>query len=234
MGGFGWHNPFPFEFGGGPTLDERVYNELRNAVGIGGSSRDEDNSIDALWRQAKAKGLAVGRAFDEKAVLESFPNLSEYHLPAFEDLLSIIPSTGQTIQERRDIVTAAYTERLSGIVPEVRAALQAIDTRLDVISSSWDTDDTTEPGRPFEDASESYGGTRNSTAFPLYSTRYIFFVLFDLGGGGAVPTLEEQSIMEDAKRLLNKVLPTWCDFVIGTEAGIILDQTPLDVGMFSP
>lgn len=231
---FGWANSFPMSMGGGPHLTETIHATLRDAVGVGGYVVDQENSIDGLKRISKAKGLAVGFAADVAATFQRWPDSAVDHVPVFEQILGIIPAPGASLSTRRDAIVIAWTKQISGVIPQVRDELQALDPRFDIIAVSWNQDDTTEAGKPFEefDASDAFG-IGKQTNFPMFSTADVYFVLFDLGSG-VLPSPAETRLIEQAKRLMNKLIPSWATFQIATEIGFELDIDRLDITALVP
>lgn len=214
MGGFGWHNPFPMEFGGGPTEVERVYLALRGAVGKGGSADNDESSIDGLWRQVRARALASVGSSGERALLQAFPNKATDALPYYEQLLLLPPDPDASEDERREDAAVAYTRQILSAIPDVSSALALIDARFEVVTVPWEQLDATEPGRAFEDyaATLPFGGGRKSTARPNFSNAFRAHVLLDLSGAAIGPT--EDRLRRLAAELLAEVLPAWNDFAI--------------------
>lgn len=234
MAGFGWHNPFPFEFGGGPTQTETIYAAMRASVGVGGSAVD-DEGIEGLWRQARASGMAAVATTGERAVLQAFPRHATDLLEYYEDLLQAVPEPGDSVVERQAVVEQLWTERVRAALPDIAADLLEIDPRLSI--AAFDHAETTDTihGRAFEDlaAALPFGGGRRSTFFPNYSTEFVVTALFNIGSG-IVPGLAEQKIIERAKSHLNKVLPATHSFQVLTGVGFILDLDLLDLTGLNP
>lgn len=235
MGGFGWQNPFPFEFGGGSTHTDTIYSAMRSSVGVGGSALDDDGTIDGLWRQARASGLAAAATTGERAVLQAFPGRATDLLEYYEDLLLAVPEPDDSLVERQAVVEQLWTERIRGALPDIAADLLAIDPRLSI--ASFDHADTTDTlhGRAFEDhaAALPFGGGRRSSFFPNYSTQFVVTVLFDIGSG-VVPGVAEQKLIARAKAHLNTVLPATHNFQVLTGVGFILDIDLLDLTGLNP
>lgn len=229
MGGYGWHNGFPFEYGGGETVDEEVYNALRSAVGKGGSAAD-DSGIDGLWRQCRAQTIATLMTFAERAALQAFPNLATDHIPVYEELLHITPAAGASDEERRRDITAAWTRQISADIPTLRTQLQLIDPRADILDLPHSRATTVVKGKGFEpqDGNPDYGGGRISSSYPNYASEYYLPILLDLAGAGPVPSAAVQIIIQRLKRLVRDVRPSWVDFAVMTGSGFILDLSPLD------
>lgn len=230
MGGFGWHNPFPFEFGGAPTLVEVTYQAMRASVGLGGSALDDENTIDGVWRQARASGIAAARATSERAVLQAFPGYASDALGYYEDLFRLVPEDEGNLVQRRLESEQRYTAEVDSSVPAITAALQSLDSRFSIIETPHSEAIETILGRAFEDfaATLPFGGGRKSTLFANYSTEFILFVLFDLGSG-VEPGPVEDAIMATAADYLNGALPTWVNFQTTTADGFILDESLLDL-----
>lgn len=228
MGSFGWHNPWPFEWGGGTTSIERTYLAMRSAVGKGGSAEDDDGTVEGLWRQSRARGLGAVGTFGERVAVNNFPGLSTDLLPYYEKLLRIVASENETVEERRAEAQALWIRILDAATPIIEAELAAIDplfTLLDVPNTSADT---TQAGRAFEDftASEPFGGTRKSTDFPNYSTDFIVFVQYAIT---PPPSAEQERRLTLARKFLNDALPSWVSFRIHVALGFTLDTDLLDL-----
>lgn len=234
MGGFGWHNPFPLEFGGGATHVETIYAALRSAVGIGGSAED-DETIEGIWRQARASGLAAAATTGERAVVNAFPGHATDLLEYYETLLGATPDLADSEIERQLVVETLWTERVRAAVPDIAADLAAIDARFSIVSVSHAEADETILGRMFEDLAGTlpFGGGRHSTLFGNYSTEFIVFVLFDIGSGNT-PSTSEQHLIDLAAAHLNKTLPAHVDFQITSGFGFELDLDLLDLTGLNP
>src|SRR5262245_40037481 len=239
MGGFGWINPCPFEIGGGSTHVETIYAALRSSVGIGGSALDDENTIDGLWRQARASGLAAAATTGERAVINAFPGHATDLLEYYEGLLGATPELDDSILQRQQVVETLYTERVRSSVPDIAADLAAIDDRFSVIDVDHDQATETVLGRVFQDLagtlrfdSVSLAGA-HATMFGNYATEFVLFVLFDLGSGG-LPSADEQKLLELGKAHLNKVLPAHILFQVAGAYGFILDESLLDLTGLTP
>jgi len=234
MGGLGWHNPFPMQLGGGPTPTELVYAAMRGAVGVGGSAAD-DESIDGMWRQARASALAAAACTGERAAMQAFPGYATDLLEFYEVLLGATPEPDASIVERQAIVLDLFTRKVRAAVPDIDADLKAIDSRLGVVIVDPAEGTETLPGRGFQDlaAALPFNGGRKSSVFHNYSTSFVVFVLFDIGAGVA-PGAAEQKLIERAKAHLNEVLPGHVMFQMFTSLGFILDESLLDLTGLRP
>lgn len=230
MGEFGWHNPFPRELGGGPTLVAVTYAALRSSVGVGGSALDDENTIDGVWRQARASAIAAARASGERAVLQAFPGHATDLLPYYEGLFALVPEDEGNLVARRLAAEQRYTAEVDSSVPGVTAALQQIDARFAIIESDHAESVETMFGRGFQDyaASLPFGGGRKSSRFHNYSSDFVLYVLLDLGVG-VVPGPAEDELLRRGADYLNTALPTWVNFQITVASGFILDQSLLDL-----
>ncbi len=228
MGGFGWKNPFPLEFGGAPTNVEVTYQALRSSVGLGGSAIDDDQSIDGVWRQARASGIAAARTASERAVLQAFPGHCTDALPYYEELFQLVPENELNLVSRRREAELRYIAEVDASVPAVSAALQEIDPRFSIIETPHEETDETLLGRGFEDyaATLPFGGGRRSTLFANFSTEFVYRILFDVGGD---PGPVENAIAARAVDYLNTALPTWVFFELLFADGFILDEDFLDI-----
>lgn len=234
MGGFGWHNPFPIEFGGGSTPTETIYAAMRSSVGAGGSAEDE-NGIDAIWRQARASALAAASTTGERAVIQAFPEHATDLLEYYEDLLAAPREEDATVLERQLVVATLYAQRVRSSVPDIEADLAAIDPRFEVIDAPHEQGTETLLGRGFEDlaATLPFNGGRKSTFFHNYSTDFVVFANFDIGSGFE-PSIAELKLIELAKAHLNSVLAAHVMFQVSTAIGFILDESLLDLTGLNP
>lgn len=236
-GGFGWHNPWPFEWGGGPTRVERTYEAMKRAVGEGGYAKNEDG-IEGLWRAVRADAIAAINSSAERAITQAFPNLATDHIPVYEEQFRITPASGETDEQRRQAITEAYTRRVESDHPTLLLALQRIDPRFTVPDVPRETSVVVELGKAFQPLSgtPAFGGGRRSTAFPNYASEYIVPVVLDLSAT-PTPTAAEQLVLLKAKRYLNEVLSSWMHYAVGVGGvgvGFILDDSTLDATGLTP
>jgi hypothetical protein len=234
----GGGNPLPFEVGGGPTTAEQAHKFLKSAVGVGGSSPD-DESIEAQWRFARARGVVAAFA-DERAVSQAFPDRATDYIPVYEDILAL-SSGGLSDEDRRLLILDRWIAGLSAVTDELETELQEIDPLFSIVEIDRDDVAVTEPGRGFEDwnpasgdaAGPAFGGGRSSTEWPNFSRDFICYVEYALGSGPI--TAENERRIERAKTVLNNALPSWVSFSIyTTDVGFILDQDVLDITAFGP
>lgn len=229
MGGFGGSNPWPMQWGGGPTDEEVVYNALRSAVGEGGSAK-KDDGIDGLWRRCRARGLAAGGSFAERAALQAFPQVATDHIPVFEEEFGIIPPEGATDEDRRQAIVAAYTLKAAQNEVELAERLFEVDPRFVLVNIPRALASTVQLGKAFQpqDGTPAYGGGRFGSAWPNYSSD--FCVVVRLPTVAVMPTPVDLASITYAKRLLRKILPSWVDFAVITSTGpFLLDVSPLDL-----
>lgn len=228
-------NPLPFKIGGGPSDSEKFYNSLKSMVGVGGAAADE--TIEAEWRMAKARGLAAG-SNEEKAAMQAWPDTATDHIDVYEAVLGLAVAPFESDERRRQRITLEWTKAVDAVSATIVAALQRIDSRFSAVMSDYETSTTTVHGRAFEDydfSPDACGpafdiGTK-STMWPNYSGGFIFHVLFDAGAGSA--TVGELALIEQAKSVLNEMLPAWIDYTILTSySGFILDIDLLDLTGF--
>jgi hypothetical protein len=228
--GYGGLAGFPLEYGG-ETIDEEVYGVLRNAVGIGGSARD-DQGIDGLWRQCKAQAIASLLTTGERAALQVFPQIATDHLPVYEEELGLVPGEGATDEERRADVVAAWTRRLRADVPSLRQQIQLVDARADVLDVPRASSVVVVMGKAFEpqDGTPDYG-PRLSTAYPAYASEFLTPVTLAVAGG--IPSAADLLVMARLKRVLRDVLSSWQDFSVSVSptggVGFFLDLSQLDL-----
>jgi hypothetical protein len=232
----GWANPFPCEFGSGPTAVENIYFALRSAGGKGGAAADDEHTIDGLWRQCRARAIATVAASGERSALQAFPDRATDLLPYYERLVGVASDPDGDAEARREAAAVLYARQIASAVPDIAAALQAIDSRFSVLATTYAESDTTLFGRAFEDFAGAlpFGGGRQSTRLPNYSTSFVLFVLLDLGAGIA-PTTNERRALATAGKLLAEVLPGHNSYQIVTHRGVggfELDTDLLDLTAF--
>lgn len=233
MGGTGWSNPFPVEFGGGPTVIEDQYRMLTNAVGKGGTCPDDDSIMALLW-QSIAKGVGCVATFDERAALQAFPDKATDLLPYYERLLLTVRDPASSDTERRRLAASRWTAAAAFLVSEIERDLQLIDSRFAIVLATDDEATTTVFGRNFEDlaGAEPFGGGRKATLLPNYSTHFVVTAVLSIGGGA--PSAAENRTILAAQRHLSVVLPAWIGFQVVTALGFHLDIDRLDLTALSP
>ena len=240
MGKLGAGNPFGFELGGGPSRVEQINTAFKAAVGEGGSAID--GTIEAEGRFAKARGWASSLD-DERAMYQTWPDTAdEGGVEVFEELLNVVPGRDENLQDRRDIITPLWTQVSSATTPDLTIELEAIDPTVAIINiTNRDSITTTVPGRAFEDfdpsSPEANGpafflvGSAKETQLPNFSQDFIMFVSYPLAPG--VITKTNLNIIFAIRDLLNKSLPSWCQFQITTKldplACFTLDVDLLDL-----
>lgn len=208
---------FPFSFGGAEADAERIWRELRKLIGEGGPG--PEGGLEDLWRQCKAQAIAAALGAYERAVLQAFPQTATDHLPLVEKMLG---TSAATPHERRAAATTAYTRELGADVPTLRAELQQIDARFDVLDRDPATVETTQLGKTFE----GRGDELIASAKPNYSGFDEIVVTYDLADGDEVPPATS---LAAAESYLNEALPSWVDhYVIAADLGFYLDESPLD------
>jgi hypothetical protein len=72
----------------------------------------------------------------------------------------------------------------------------------------------------------AWGLAADESAYPQYSTDLVVYVLFAPGYAG-VPTLSDQRLIAQAKKLLLTLLPSWVSFEVITQLGFYCDTSPL-------
>lgn len=230
MFGIGWDNPWPQQIGGGPTVTMQLYQMLREAVGKGGASTD-DESIEAMWRQYRARALAGFSVFAERAAIEGQPRLADSLLEYYEDVLGLTPGINDSKLTRQLAANFAWTSNVDASGPAIESTLQQLDSRFSVIEQDRDFTSTTIEGRPFGvfSGSPAYGGGAfNGSQFPLFSEEMMIYVILSLNNG-ETPTEADLQIIAQAKDFLNVVLPSWVFFQVVTyNGGFILDLSLLD------
>jgi hypothetical protein len=232
----GWANPFPCEFGAGPTGVENIYFALRSAGGRGGAAEDDEHTIDGLWRQCRARAVATVAASGERSALQAFPDRATDLLPYYERLVGAASDPAGDPEARREGSALLFTRQIASAVPDIALALQSIDSRFSVLATSYAESDTTLFGRAFQDFAGAlpFGGGRQSTRLPNYSTSFVLFVVLELGAG-IVPSTTEQRAIANAGKLLAEVLPGHNSYQIVTHQGVggfTLDVDLLDLTSF--
>jgi hypothetical protein len=234
MPDFGWANSFPLELGGQTSHIENVYNALRNAVGRGGSAKDE-NGLEAAWRAAKAIAIATATDAYERAAFQALPEHATEHVPVYERVLGIAPGSDANDEDRRLAVLAAWTVRVLANVGTLKRSLQVISPKFDIDELAHEQATVTMLGRMFP----SYGdeSLHGVPQYPNYSDEFVVRVIYRLEAGEtAIP----QDVRFAARRYLNTTLPAWVDFRIhqvrtpriglicnGGSVGSVLNFTPL-------
>lgn len=211
----GWTNPYAFEIGGGSSDVELIWQALRDVVGKGGAG--EIDTIEDLWRQAKARVIAFSSASMERAALQVFPDRATDWLPYYEALLGIVPGATQTEDERREVAARRFARQLFADVQRLEAYLQEIEPACVVLSIDHDKTDVGQHGRAFaaRPYDGSYGSTAQATLFPNYSTEFVVTVRVTLASGVTTIPMQKQL---DLARALGELLPAWVDFQV-TQVG---------------
>lgn len=213
-GGYGWHQPWPLTWGGGPTEDEAIYQAWRDA--LGSLPAKDDSGIDGLWRQCRSSAIASVDTFVERAVMQAFPQVATDHLRLWEEYLGINPVG--TDEERRRAVVSAYIRKPRADGPTIAEYLENLDSRFSIKDYHPSKGVSTVIGMPF------------SSRAANFSTDYRLQVL--LSGGDPTNPLD-LDILQTAKAYLNEVLPAWIDFQLATSVGFYLDSSPLDYTMLT-
>ncbi|AUX31916.1 MULTISPECIES: putative phage tail protein [Sorangium] len=225
MPALGWSNPAPLELGGDPSFTEAIWKALRDALGKGGAGPED--SIEDLWRQAKAMALSAAGSTTQRAAVQAFPHLATNHIPVYEELLGIIPAPEASEEDRRKAITARWVDHLEADGPSLREAVQALDASADVETLSHDFSVTVHFGKAFgnRNVPNTYAGTtnRNGTNWPAYSTDLKVRVKYTLSGNASRPP---RLFIEQLKVLLNERLPAWVDWYVTTGSGFYCDGGP--------
>jgi hypothetical protein len=234
MSGLG--NPLSFALGGGPSPQEMVYDAIFQAVGDG--LRGPYGSIVEAWRLSKSCGIAA-TIQDDRAAMQAFPNMCTDYLPVYENLLQIVPETGQSEEDRRQLVTERYTRTIDATFPKLEAQLDVVDPLFEIIIPPFELTRTTEMSvRAFQDwnpgsgsaCGPAFGAGRKQTLFPNYSDSFVLYAYLNVGSGPTTAT--NLRTMAAVKAGLNESLPAWVDFRVFSSIGFILDLDALDVTAF--
>src|SRR5574341_1446327 len=153
----------------------------------------------------------------------------------YEEILTLTPGTDDTEQDRRAKVVDRWTKVTDAVDDTIRAALQVIDPRFQLLLPTFTLATETQAGRYWapRDGTEPFTigpSTRTMTHYPNYSTEYKVYAFLNLGGSGQLPTVADQRSIQRAKDYLNQVLPSWVDFEIFTEQGFNLTVSLLGQG----
>lgn len=214
MSGLGWTSPLAMELGGDPSDVELVWQALRDAVGKGGAALED--TIEDLWRQARARAIAFSASEMERAALQVFPNIATDWLAYYEKLLGVVPPVGATEADRREEVARRFARELRADGQNLLAALQEIEPTSELLEVDPDKTTVAQFGIAFN--ARPYAapfGTNNASNYPAYSTDMIVVVRVTLETGvSQIPTLTYQRMEET----LNELLPAWVDFAV-TQVG---------------
>lgn len=234
-------NPVAFRVGGGPTRAQAAYNALRSAVGKGNSAAE--NTIIETWRRARARGLAAVHG-ERRAVLQGIsPDLATDMIPMYERILNKQFPIDTPDETKRQALLKAWVSKQDAST--VEAALQEIDSSVTVEATDRDEERESQLGRAFEDFDPTSGQASGppfnlvglsgpkADSFPNFSDSFRFYVRFP-HATGSFPEASRR-IREQLKAELNKIIPSWCDFVIfADDTGFTLDLALLDVTAFGP
>jgi hypothetical protein len=243
MAYIGGSNPIPTQVGGGLSLVHAIYKTLRSVVGEGNYAPEDipGETIEGSWRWARALGLAAAFA-DDRAVFQMFPDRCHDMIPVYEEILGITPASDASDESRRAEIVRRWVLATTAVKDDLETELQRIDPLFSIIYAGYDAADTTENGRAFEDYvpgsapadQPAFGGGRKSTIWPNYSSDYVVIVQYNVAAGAL--SAAQKRLIEDAKAVLNEVLPSHVSFAITANptGGFILDQSLLDFGAFNP
>ena len=239
MAGFG--DPFALELGGGPSAADKVYGDLRSAVGEGNRGA-EDASIVEAWRMAVARGVAAA-VCDERAALQVSPLTATEALPRFEERLRHRLPADATEQDRRDALLPLHVRRVDPTGPSLLARVRAINPGASLISQSRTTQTETQLGRAVEDHDPGHAmaagpafnlvaGLAGSkvTAVPNYSGAHLLIVQSPLLG--SVFQQQDAKSLQRIWKLLDEEVPAWVDLRVFASCGFYLDRDPLDATAF--
>lgn len=231
MGGYGWQNGWPFQWGGGDTFEERAYLALRDAVGDLASA--EDATIEDAWRRAKAITLGALMASGDRAANQGSPLLATDFLTYYEDLLAIASSDEQPTHERNVEAAQRFTSLPYAYAAAALAELHKIDATFALLDQGHDDTITTHEGRTFQDWAGAipYGGGRTFSEYGFISSEYIFRFILPIAGA---PDATAIAKIAKARQRLHDILPAWMGFSIATATGFVLDSSSLDVTGFGP
>jgi hypothetical protein len=236
MAKIGSSNPLPTQVGGSPSRYERTYAALKRLMGDHGVPEDE-YEIDALWRQAKSRGLAFIGSYDEHAAMQAFPHTATDLIGDYEEVLGLPTDEEVPYELRRQEVVPRWVGVPESWSSRLEAQLQAIDGRASLLNIPWVQQSTTQAGRYYEPFSPVSGeeydtfGSRRNTLYPNVSSACMAVVKFDIGNG-IVPSAQVLRQAEQMKDLMNDILPGDVDFRIVYATGFYLDSSLLDATGF--
>lgn len=216
MSHIGSLSPLSSPLGSGTSHYEDVYRALRSAMGTSvtrpAQSGPLDDSLDDLWRQARAVGKAASHLALDRAAFQALPDATTDHLDAYERNLCLAFISAENEQQRRERVTAVWVGQINSTARGVELDLEAISENFSLVATDHDQTDSFQHGRTYPP--RGLEATRGTTQYPNYSTAFRINVAYALPSGiTAVPGTE----LRDAQRLLNSSCPAWVDFVISQE-----------------
>lgn len=225
MGGWGRQNPWPFQWGGGETIFEQLWNSMRDMLGTKGAG--PRGSIEDAWREAKVGSICRVMTMMERAALQSLPSKATDMLPVYEDMLKV--PRAATDEARRLAVTTAWTQSLTAVLPELQGRLTAIDSGLVITTVNHDESAVFQFGAAFEtEAANAFTPAASSTPaesqYPMFSDHFVLHVQWS-GQPSGIP---DPVLLDLVTRELNQSLPAWVTFNITTNSGFILDTSNLD------
>lgn len=206
MGGFGWHNPFPFQFGGGPTRTESMYLAMRSVMGgEDGRALGPVGGLEDEWRRARAKTFAALDATQEIAIRQFWPSTATVHLTAWEARTGIDLEPNDAA--RRAALVAWTREKVRADCPSLEARLAAMSPYFSLYVTPWEETMASQLGywlNPPE-----YGG---GLQWPGYSDGYVLRAVWDHEASGVA--YPPEPLLGQLKRFLNDTLPSWVDWRI--------------------
>lgn len=222
MSALGSFSPLAVALGSGTSHIEDIYRAMRASVGTSASPVD---GLDDLWRQARAVGIGAGQLALDRAAFQALPEAATDHLPVYERNLALASSPGQTEQDRRVRVTAAWTSQITSTARGVELDLQSVSANFSLVATDHDQTDSFQHGRIYPERGAEV--TRGTTQYPNYSTEFRVTAAYSVPAGETGIPGDE---LTDTRRVLNNVLSAWVDFVISQEgasgAGFYADGGP--------
>lgn len=177
-----------------------------------------------MWRRSEALGVSAATSSTRRALLQAFPFFATDFLPYYERILGLVPATGATEAQRRDLVVPLWAKRFGNDTPNLLEDLRAIDARLSLISTPHSGAGVSQPGRafaPHEAALEApaFGQVRGHALAPEHASELIVHVLFSVMHTGPLTT-SELTVVERVKTLLRSSLSSDTDFSIAVDDGL--------------
>ncbi len=237
MGGYGWHNPWPFQYGGGPTATEKVYRSLQGAMGgVEGRAIGPEGGLEDAWRRAKALTIAASERRTESAAMQAFPVAITDHLDPWTERLGVDPEA--TDKETRDAIVASVRAQVRADCPAITAALAAFSEHLSLYVTTREESEVGMFGLTLDPDGEAGALFRGAgTQWPAYSDHFTYRVIWDhVASGLASPPSDLRARLV---AYLNETLPSCVDWTIqqaprtgffldgGPDGMSVLDATPL-------
>jgi hypothetical protein len=219
----GWADPWPLQWGGGPSLIESVYAATNAVIGKGHGA--DGDGIEQRWREARAVGLGCLAALIERGANQSYPkssaDLGQWRRSFF------LPDSMHDEEVRRESMLRLFADD-TGSIPDLDEQLKRIDPRFSIVQKDWTDSLVTMAGRYFESFENGppFGTTAKETQYPNRASSYELVILFDLGSPVSPVGVIEQAAVQTARDYLQDSLPAYYDFTIVTSVGMLAGTSP--------